>query len=268
MNYIKSEIYRVTHAKGIYLFTGICGALLLAMNLVLGYFRRFTEGFPYGTTEFAFSMMNTALQMVMILSLVMACIIFADEYKNKTIMNSIAFGYSRTTLFIGKFVTTLLLSVVALAVVLAIFIGSSYLLLENSGIGALYGLLRGFAACALILIGSELAALTFCFLLGTPAAATWTWLLLFAAVPMITSVLGMKFSFFAQLNKWLAYNLVGEMLMVTVTQEGEQVAEVGMGYEMIWMTQEGLTRCLLVGGITIAIFLVLGIVGLRRKEIK
>lgn len=35
-----------------------------------------------------------------------------------------------------------------------------------------------------------------------------------------------------------------------------------------WMTQEGLTRMLLVGLIGTAVFLIWGIVGMRRKEIR
>lgn len=268
IHYIKSELYRIKHVKGVYLLTGICMALLLAMNLTLGYFRNHTGNFPYGTTSFSFMMVDTALEVVMILSLIMSCIIFADEYKNKTVMNSIAFGYSRLTVYFGKIITTLLVSIAALALVLAIFIGSAYLLLENSGTEALYELFRGFVVCAPILIAGELAAVTFCFLFGTAAAATWGWLLVFVAVPTVNSILGMKFPFFRELGKWLAYSLTGEGVVLTVSENGEQVAEMTSGYQMIWMTQEGAIRCLLVGGIAIAIFLALGIVGLRKKELK
>ena len=267
MNYIKSELYRVVHSKGIYLFTGICTALLLAMNITLGCFRG-VEHFAYATTEFVFSMMWSALNVVFFLTLCMAGIVFAEEYKNKTIANSIAFGYSRITLYFGKILTGLIVSVAALAVVLAIFIGSAYLLLENSGIAALMTLLRGVGASLPILIAGETAALTLLFVIESSAGASWSWVGIMMGIPIASGVLGMKFDFFKELTGWLVYEVLqnGQQLIMI-----EEETEAGMSVEpqvvLSWMTQEGLTRMLLVGLIGTAVFLIWGIVGMRRKEI-
>lgn len=267
MNYIKSELYRIMHSKGIYLLTGICTALLLSMNIMLGYFKG-VEHFSYATTEFVFKMVWSALNVVFFLTLCMGGIVFAEEYKNKTIANSVAFGYSRISLYFGKLLTGLIVSVGALAVVLAVFIGSAYLLLENSGIDVLITLLKGIGASVPILVAGEAAALTLLFLAGSSSGATWSWMGIMIGVPIISELLGMKFDFFRKLSGWLAYEVLqnGQQLIMV-----ESETEAGMSVEpqivLTWMTQAGLTRMLLVGVIGTAVFVIWGIAGLRRREI-
>lgn len=261
-NYVKSELYRVVHSKGVYMMTAICTALLLAMNLLLAFIRSVDTTFPYGGTWFSFNMMETAIQPIMMLTVVLGCIIFADEYKNKTIMNSIAFGQTGAMVFVGKVIVALIVSVVALAVVLTVFIGSAYLLLENSGTEHLMELLKAFGACILFLVCGLVATIAFCFLLGSASSATWAWLGVFAFVPMIVQLLGMKFPLFEKLSGWLAYALAGKEDII-LSETGEIT-----GYAMIWTTPEGLQRCLLVGAIGIVVFLAVGILGMKKREIK
>lgn len=268
MNYIKSELYRIVHSKGVYLLTGICTALLLGMNITLSCFRG-AEHFSYATTEFVFSMMWSALNVVFFLTLCMGGIIFAEEYKNKTIVNSVAFGYSRISIYLGKLLTGIIVSVAALAVVLAVFIGSAYLLLENSGIDVLTTLLRGIGASLPILVAGETAAITLLFLVDSSAGATWSWLGIMLGIPIASELLGMKFDFFRKLTGWLAYEVLqnGQQIIMI-----EEETEAGMAVEpqivLSWMTQEGLTRMLLAGLIGTAVFLIWGVVGMRRKEIR
>lgn len=256
IRYIKSELYRVVHSKGIYLFAGICLAMMLAVNLILAYFRGKEPSFAYGNTAFAFGMLGGFMQPIFFLTLLMGCLVFADEYKNKTIMNSIAFGYSRLTVYFGKLAVALIVSAVLLVLLLGIFIGSGMLLLEDSGTEVLFNLLKGFGACIPILITGEVAAITFAFLIGTVMGSTWTWMGVFVCVPMVCELLGMKFEIFARISKWLAYSIVGEGTIVE-----------DMGLVMVWMNRDGFIRCILTGLIGIAVFLVIGAVGMRRKEL-
>lgn len=261
MNYIKSELYRIVRLKGIYLLSGICTALLVGANVVLWFFGR-GGNFAYNNTEFAFMMVWTSLNAVFFLTLCMGSIIFGDEYKNKTISNSIAFGYSRIFLYFGKLLVGLIVSVVALTAVLGVFIISAYLLLEDSGIDALLRLLRAIGAGAPVLLTGEVAAITFCFLTETASGSTWSWMGLMIGVPMISELLGMRLAFFEKLTKWLAYEVLqnNQILMYEEGAAGEVV--------MAWMTREGLARMILSGVIGIAVFLLWGVIGLRRKEIK
>lgn len=256
LNYIKSELYRVARSKGIYILTASCTGLLLAMNLVLYFCGRNTLSFPWDSTEFVFSMVTGSFQPILILTLCLGSIVFADEYKSRTLMNSVAYGYSRIGLFLGKVAAGLIVSFLALAAALLVFIASAYLLLENSGMVHLQMLLRGFALNIPILIAGELAAYMFSFLFGK-TATTWGWLGLIAFLPTVTNLLGMKFPVFAKIESWLIYKVAGAYSM---DSEG--------GITMAFMTREGAFRCLAAGGIGIVVFLVIGMAGMAKKDLK
>lgn len=256
INYIKSELYRISRLKGIYILAVICCGLLIAMNLVLFFTGNGKPSFPYDSTDFSFSMVEGSIQIVFILTLCMAGIIFSDEYKNKTLMNSIAFGYSRLQLYFGKVIVSLIVAIITIVTVFGVYIGSTYLLLENTGIDGLMNMLRCYAVECLILICGEIAAITLMFVINSVSGAIWMWLGLFMGIPMATALLSMKFEFFRWLNSWLVYSITGEQILV----EGNSV--------MIYTAAEGIRRCLLAGGLGTLVFIVLGVIVLRKREMK
>ena len=150
----------------------------------------------------------------------------------------------------------------ALAAVLGIFIITAYLLLEDSGIDVLLKLFRAIGASIPALLTGEIAAITLCFLIGTTTGAIWSWVGLMMGVPMISELLGMKFDFFAKLTKWLVYEVLqdGQLIMIDEGAASEVV--------MAWMTRDGLIRMILAGVIGIVVFLIWGVLGVKRKEIK
>lgn len=256
INYIKSELYRILRMKGIYIIALLCTGLLIAMNLVLFFAGYGKPEFPYDATAFSLSMTEGSVQVVFILTLCMAGILFADEYKNKTLMNSVAFGYSRLQLYFGKLIASVLVSLLVIAVVLGVYIGSTYLLLENSGPDTLISLLRCYTVESMILVCGEVAALTLMFILSSVNGAVWAWLGIFLGTSAATSLLGMKYDFFRRLNGWLVYTLTGEQSIF----KGNPV--------MIYMTPEGVQKCLLAGTLGTLVFVVLGVMVLRKKELK
>lgn len=259
LNYIKSELYRISHSKSIYILCGVCTGLLLAMNLLLHLIWRDEHTFMYATTAFVFNFASTSINVVFILTIVMGCIVFGDEYKNRTLGNSIAFGSSTIKIYLGKVIVSLIVAFLALTVVLAIFIGSSYLLLEDSGIEMLREFLGTYLANSPILVAGLLAALTLCFLFKSEAAASWSWLIIFEGVPMVCLFLGLKFSFFAELYHWLASNVIGSTQNIVGAEDFD--------VHWLWQIPEGLCRTLLVGFLGTLVFLAIGIAGIRRKEI-
>lgn len=257
LNYIKSELYRIFRSKGIYMLTGICAGLMLAMNIILGFFRLNTQGFRYGNTEFSFSMLTMGgMGVVFFLTFCMASIVFSDEYKFKTIMNSISFGYSRSVILTGKFIVALIVSAACLFIAEGLFIGSAYLLLENSGTQPLMLLLKTTLFNIPIYIAGVGSGIVIFFLSKNVMSATWTWMGIFVGIPMITSILGMKFEIMAKLNRWLIYNIVGE---AGYDETGKML--------LVWSTPEGMQRCLLAGVLGIIIFMVVGLYGVQKKEI-
>lgn len=245
MNYIKSELYRSFHSKTIYALAGTCAALLLAMNLILYLNGTAEAAFPYNNTAFAFVMVQSCMGVVFFLTPFLANTLFADEYKNRTLTNSVAYGYSRISLFLGKVIAGLIVSVILLVVVLGIFIGSSFLLLQNSGMEYLWQLLETVGVCIPILLAGELAAYMFSFVLGK--GSVWAWLGVIVFVPTILSLLGMKFEICAKISSWTIYEIL---------------------HNGLHMSADGYGKTMLAGGIGSVIFLVIGIFGVRKKELK
>ncbi len=255
INYIKSELYRISRMKGIYVLTVICFGLLLAMNLVLLFVGLDTPTFPYDTVKFSLGMVEGSVTVVFILTLCIGSIIFADELKNRTIMNSVAFGYSRLQIYFGKIIVALIVSVITLLTVLGIFTGCTFLMLENTGIDALLSMIKCYSVESLILVCGVVAAITIHFLINSGAGAVWTWIGTFLGVPAIASLLAIKFNFFQRLSSWLAYTVSG-----LEVKDGDKVA-------MIYHTTEGARRCLLVGGIGTLVVIIAGVILLRKKEL-
>lgn len=258
MNYLKSELYRILHSKGIYILTGICTVLMLAMNILLFALKQYDNTFAYADTSFAFEMVEGSITMVFILTLIIGIMTFADEFKNGTIINSISFNGSRHKLYFAKLMSSFIISIVVLAVAIGIFTASAYLLLENSGIEALQNMLRGLLANIPNLLAGEVGAITLAFILKSSMAGTWSWIGIFLGVPAISSMLAMKFEFFNKLNGWLVYNVTGEGVPDPVNESLNV---------MLYMTNDGLVRCLLAGVIGIAVFVIIGVLALRKKEI-
>lgn len=258
LNYIKSELYRISHSKGIYIFCGVCAGLLLAMDVLLHVIWKSDHTFMYANTAFAFNFASIFIGVVFILTIVMGCIAFGDEYKNRTIGNSIAFGSSSVKIYLGKAIVSLIVSFISLAAVLAIFIGSSYLILQNSGPEVLWEFLENYLINSLILVTGVLSTLTLCFLFGSASAATWGWLIIFRGVPIVCQLLALRFTFFPILDSWMVVNLIGARVSGTVDD---------LNIHWLWQTPDGLYRTLMAGLLGTLIFLVIGIVGMRRKEI-
>ena len=256
LNYLKSELYRVFHSSGIYLFIGICSLLVLAMNLILWGFNLKTENFYYANIDFSFSMLTSDMNIVLFLTAALASIITVDEFKFRTINNSIAFGISRIKIYISKILVALLASLLCLAIVEGVLIGSGYLLLDSSNFHALTELLIGTAACIPSFIASLIAFISLYLLLSNMTSSIWTWIGIIVAFPTITSLLGMKIKFFDWLSSWLIFNIVG----ASTLDENQMLI-------YMWSSAKGMQHCLLAGFLGIVIFLIFGILTFRKKEI-
>ncbi|MBQ3512319.1 MAG: ABC transporter permease [Lachnospiraceae bacterium] len=256
MNYMKSELYRIWRSKGIYLLIGGCMILMLAMNLVLWAFGKSYDFFTYATTKFSFSMLETGMQTAFFITLMISCMIFGDEYKHRTFSNVTAFGYSKMTVFFSKWMITLFVSAIGLVLVVGTLLGSGWLLLEHSNVGEIEGVLKAVVVCIPIFICGVTGAYVFIFLLKNETKVIWTWLGVFIGVAMPISLLGMKFKFLEHLSKWLVFDILGDVT----------IDEAAGDWYMIWETSEGLTRTILAGVLGTIVFLVIGMIGMRKKK--
>ncbi len=258
INYIRSELYRLLRSRGAYLFILVCSALLTSAHVVLAAVAHKDQSFPYANTDFALGLFYTSLPVVFLLCISVASIVFGNEHNNHTLKNSISYGINRGSIYFGKFIVEIIYAIVAFAVITSVDIGTAYLLLEDSGPKSLTLLFEAsFVALPQLFFA---LGLTNCFLFiiesnGTAIAAI---IGLGVAYPIVNGYLGMKFEIFAKLNKILPWNMINA---------------IGFDHEKMelllpWAGKDGYINYWLFGMLWMVVFILIGFIVFRRKEVK
>ncbi len=256
-NYIKSEWYRVTHTSTIYVFTGVLAGLALLVNLVLWFLDKVDPTFPYGTTAFSLSNLVCMMTILFYVGMILVYLIFADDKKNGSLKNSIAFGIPRTEIFLGKCVVSTLISLISLAVILVVFLGSAVLLLEP-GVEphAVKITLQGVACVIPMAVASEVLGIAFCNFCQKEVVAGIDWYVVMVAIPQICFIIGLKFEPWAKIAAWMPNNYLSKEIMVNMS-----------GWNCLWQTPEGVAKCLISGFIGLIVFLVFGLIVSKKQEV-
>lgn len=258
LSYIKSELYRLLHSKGSYLFIFICSALLISANVVLAVVGQIETSFPYDNTAFSLSLFYSDLVIVFILCVSVVSIVFGNEYTNHTMKNSVSYGISRGSIYLGKLVVEIIYAFAAFLIIASIFIGSSYLLLENSNKGELALLLRTCFVALPLLLYSLATANCFLFIIEGTGGAITAIIGVLIAFPLVSNFLGMKFEIFQKLGKILPWNLINNMTFDFQKIQLILPFEGNTGYLNYW----------LYGVAQMLIFILIGYFVFCKKEIK
>lgn len=123
LNYIKSEFYRNSHRKYFILITGLTSLFLLGLNIFM-----FGVGIQKGVGLIDFMVAcvrDFGMITPLVLILFIVDMVSADECKNGTLKNTIAFGMTRVKLAICKFVVISALFFLAMFIILFTLLGSS-----------------------------------------------------------------------------------------------------------------------------------------------
>ncbi len=251
LNYLKSEWYRITRGKELYFFTGVLCALVLAANLLL-WAMSATPDFPYSTVRFSLSNLISMLGMLFFLAGLLVGLLFADDRKDGTFKNAIAYGISRRALFVGKCLVSVALGLLSMAVVLAVYIGSAVLLLEGPADSVVY-LLKGVAAALPFTVACVILAVAVCATLPKTIMAFLVWMAVVSVIPAVLNLIGIVVEPVAALASWLPMNFFSNE--VAINQSGLAV--------FLWDTPAGLAKCLIAGAAGIVVF---GAFGLWRAE--
>ena len=151
LNYIRAEFYKLLRRKYTYI---VLGVFLLLEGLLVASFvfhNAHSKPTPFGG----------AIPIVVELGAIGFCvclftadIVFAGQYKNSTLKNEVSFGLSRTQIYLGKFISQTLLSILYLVVMMAFYIGACAVVLPLESEAA------GFYSApeALVIVGYFLAA--------------------------------------------------------------------------------------------------------------
>lgn len=256
-NYIKSEWYRVTHTPTIYVFTGVLSGLTLLMNLVLWVSDKTEATFPYGTTAFSLSFSACSMAIIFVVGAILAGLLFAEDKKNGSLKNSIAFGISRTEIFLGKCVVSTVVSLISLAVILTVYMGSAVLLLEP-GVepNAVWITLQGVVCVIPMAVASEVLTLALCIVFRMEVVVGLNWYLYMVAIPEICFYIGLKFEIWAKIAAWMPFNYLSREVMINMS-----------GWNCLWQTPEGVAKCLISGFVGLIVFLVFGLMVCKKQEV-
>lgn len=252
LNYIKSECYRITHTKQLYLFTGILAALAALFNGTLVYFSN-----RYTNTAFSYSNLVSQPMLFSAVGVLLFYILYEDSAKNGNLKNTVASGISRPKIFAGTCVTSLAAATFAMIIILFVWILSAQTLLPHTGAVTFRDLIREALAIYLIAAASLISSIVCMELFRSSIVGILFWGVIWFAVPKVFLYLALKYDVFYPAAMWFPVNFFGINSMHVTMNE----------CVTIWDTVPGTVRCICSGVIGILIFTAAGIITVRRKDL-
>lgn len=258
MNYVKSELYRVTHGRGVYGFTAVLALLAFLFNALLGLMGIVDgDSFRYDTTSFSYSNLVSTPMLFGVMGGVIVMILYEGNRRNGNLKNTIAFGISRTGVFAGECLVAVLTSIASCVVVLTVYITSAVFFLEQRGPVGLGDLVTAVPAVFLTAVALEISMIVFLEAFDRASTGVLTGFLIWIVAPKVLSLLGLRFEVVRRIAMWMPENFMGPSGMLVNMSECQTA----------WGTAEGMVKCLLVGLIGVAVFSLAGAIVLRKKEI-
>ena len=186
----------------------------------------------------------------------MAVLLFSGERRNGVMKNAVAYGMSRSSLFFGKCIVSFVIAFFSMVLLTAVYIVSAVLLLEGPAQPYVELMLEGIAANLPFAAAAVILAVAFIQFFEKELIAGLAWVAVIYLIPSICYSTGFQFETMARIAAWMPRNY----LLTGVT--------AGMsGYECLWSEPEGALKCVIAGVIGIVVFLILGVLINRRKEI-
>lgn len=252
MNYVKSELYRITHTFGMYCFAGTLMLLSVLLNIATRYL-----GGRYANTSFSYSNFVANPMMFGFMGLVVAYFLYEGNKKNGSLKNTIASGISRIKVFVGECIVGTIAAVLVMIATLLVHIAGTELLLENTGPVELRDLLSEVPAVLLIAVACLISGIVCIELFDKMIVGMIVWASIWFVIPKILMYLGLRFEIIYDIAMWLPDNFFGINGLHVNTQE----------CITIWDTADGWVRCLLSGAIGVLVFTLSGIISLRKREL-
>lgn len=258
INYIKSELYKVTHIRETYVWTGIMAALGILLNVILSVSNRTIKNFPYGSTRFSVSFLIGGPMLFLYGGVIMAALVCNGENKNGTWKNVIAYGISRETALIGKFIAGVITAVCCMLVVVTVYFASAVLLLKGPWQDLLAILVREMGAVLLISISAEMLGIMLMQMIKNDYIVATVWVMVTVALPKACFLLGMglDLEILNRVSEWMPANFLSLEVMMNRSE-----------YYALWDTAQGFAKCLIAGAGSMIIYTVAGLLAVRRREV-
>lgn len=259
LNYIKSEFYRITHTTTIYAATGILTALVVAMNVVLvGCSKTFVQGgsFPYATSSFSLSMLVSSPTIYLCMGVIIVAILYEMDKRNGNLKNTIACGISRTKIFAGKCVVSFVTSAIVAVMVLAAYIGSAMLLLEQTGPVQTGDVLMETLAVLLPAAAALILGVLVLELFEKSVEGMIVWFLVIVLIPNVFFYMGFEIELFRRIALWMPVIFFKTDMIVNTSQ-----------CVTVWDSAAGLAKCIISGAVGSVVFGLAGIILLRKRDL-
>ena len=230
LNYICSELYRITHTRPAYVLAAILCAGILAINLALHFWGGGVN--YYGHTSFSYALNISEPFLYVIMGAV------------------VAFALSRPQIFIGQCISALLAATAIMLVVLAVWLASAELLLSRTEIWTIGDFLSSTAYVYLLAIAGLVSTVFFIAIFQREMTAVVACIAVWNFFPTICRILGAKFEIFAHIASWLPSNFFTSDSIIRW-----------------WEQPDILEKALTSGVVGILVFGLLGVVLLRKQDL-
>lgn len=253
MNYIKSEFYRVSHTRGIYLFTGGLVVLAVILNAAIYYL-----GNQYAISSYSYSHFVASPMLFALMGSMIAFFLYEESHKNGNLKNTVASGISRIKIFAGECIVSTAISTLVMILTLGAWIVCTELLFEKAGPVQLNDLLLEIPMIYLISVASLISSIVFIEIFEKSIIRMVMWFLIWITIPQLLMYVGFRFEMVHDIAMWLPNNFF-QVTNGTHVNMRECIT--------VWDTTEGVIKCVLSGVIGIAVFSILGAVCLRKKDL-
>lgn len=233
LNYIKAELYRNFNRAYFWIYTGVIAAMALSINIIFS-----INAVPNIKLDFLF---ETIIQMLFLPIFLVATFIeiaTAEESKNLTLKNAVAFGTSRSKIALSKVIVTVALSIVAAVIIFTVFFGSGYILLgTGEGSGKMIGIyiIRILTAIPLW-IGAISVGTFIAIVINNSTAAAFVYAGTFTVISTALNLLGMLVS--NKIAYVSEYLITSQLSILKAPDLGNaallKAAGIGIGYTILF----------------------------------
>jgi ABC-2 type transport system permease protein len=240
-NLIKADLYKSFHRQSLYIFTALMLCFALLVNVV------------FASVDQGISAVKASLELLtfpLLFLIIFVDIVTAEENKLHTSKNTISYGLSRIKFFIAKNITATVLGMIVGTITIVVYLGSALVLLQPEKIDytmLFTDLLLRYAAAFLIYI----AAITLGTFLACIIKQNSYFVLAYNGIILIPTLIFQLLS-----NKFSIFHIFDQLLLIT---QSAVIAEANYAQLMIsvWISLAH-----------IVIFMVLGLIAMKRQEIK
>lgn len=260
ISYIKSEAYRLVREKSYWIFIVVFTALAVAASVVLFVAQEVTpatDAFPYANTRFMLMNIITAILVPFIFLFQISQIVVGEEVKHHTMKNSVSFGVSRSTIYFGKWIISILGMIGVAVLSIGISVATMYLLLENSGSSYLVEFIWAMVGMVPIMM----AGITMYHVLFVLSPSANYAMMIFVGINFLPNIIGKYLGGRIEFLGWI-YRHTPVYLM----SESERSADNHL--LMLGNSISGMTLCWEVGVVLTLVFLVAGYMKFKKSDIK